>query len=203
MNRKINFPWWFIVILLAAFAVGYFVWTESLRDDSSLILNSPFPSFEKRGEGGEFEGWKTYRNEEYGFEMRYPSDWIATPSSNPVVLFYQKKQLGDDVVNENRITLSKLGNINSWPETMGEAFRDSIERNTNFLVGGEKAVRQVSSDRSLNYSEYIQFIHNGDAFSISFVWVLSGNAEVAGRVSNKTKMLEQYNQILSTFQFIE
>ncbi|MDP3741665.1 MAG: hypothetical protein Q8R08_05085 [bacterium] len=77
MHRQVHFPYWLIIILLAAFAVGYWVWTESLHDENIEygILNiertSPSTTL---GTTGDIANWQTYRNEEYGFEVKYPGD---------------------------------------------------------------------------------------------------------------------------------
>ncbi len=53
------------------------MWTESLRDDQSVVQNfPPSPLFSKEGQG-EFAGWQTYRNEEYGFEVAWIDSWNA------------------------------------------------------------------------------------------------------------------------------
>ena len=96
MPRNIRFSIWFSLIILAAFAVGYLAWVKSHETWPFEILA---PSLTKEGGGRSSEpdlaGWKTYRNEKYGFEVRYsasnlPGDAsIKVTESNNVITFEQ------------------------------------------------------------------------------------------------------------------
>ncbi len=94
MTQKIRFSIWFTLVLLAAFAVGYYAWSESLKkpDYESGIMNygnkqvsstpsEASPVVTERSTTG-VEGWQTYRNEEYGFEVKYPGDWKPEHSTS-------------------------------------------------------------------------------------------------------------------------
>jgi len=99
-TRTVGFLTGFTIVILAAFAVGYYAWSESLRDEQDIIQNSPNPLFNQRGgrggvPEGELEGWQTYRNEEYGFEVKYPKDFEVSFMVNSEVVPVDKGRIGD------------------------------------------------------------------------------------------------------------
>lgn len=61
-----------VMILVGIMAVGYF-WYQTLTTPQFPNPNQESPStFQAR----DISNWKTYRNEEYEFELKYPNDWI-------------------------------------------------------------------------------------------------------------------------------
>ncbi|MBL7156001.1 MAG: hypothetical protein ISS87_00115 [Candidatus Pacebacteria bacterium] len=70
-NPNINWQYIAIVAFLAFIAVaGLFIYQSKQKDIDIPIVEIP----EKKDE---FAGWKTYTNEEYGFEVSYPKGYIV------------------------------------------------------------------------------------------------------------------------------
>ena len=64
---------WPPVLLIITAAVGYLIWASQSKAWPFEEL-PPTPSLSKEGEKGEFQDWQTYRNEEHGYEIKYPAN---------------------------------------------------------------------------------------------------------------------------------
>jgi hypothetical protein len=67
-----------LIILVLAFLAGWFViWQGREIIEEPLPTLPPVPlatTKEEQEEKIDISNWKTYRNEEFGFELRYPED---------------------------------------------------------------------------------------------------------------------------------
>ena len=75
LHRKIRAGIWIPLVLVVAFLAGYTVWNFSQKPgvyDDQIIQNQ---EFRIKNQANEVEGWQTYRNEEYGFEFKYPAEF--------------------------------------------------------------------------------------------------------------------------------
>ena len=68
-QSKTNWKFLLIVVILAAIVGGGVLWCASKQE----VLLTEFP--EIKIPEGETADWKTYRNEQYSYEIKYPKDW--------------------------------------------------------------------------------------------------------------------------------
>jgi len=83
MNKKISFPIAITITVLCAVVVGgVAVWQ---------YLSMPKEESLEGALGDETADWKTYRNEEYGYEIKYPKNWYSY-TSNPADIYLQPEE---------------------------------------------------------------------------------------------------------------
>ena len=75
-----------IIIAVLILGGGYWLWKKELRipDKSNPVVDTNVElSTNSNGNPStpsvDMVSWKTYRNEEYGFEFQYPGDWESCP----------------------------------------------------------------------------------------------------------------------------
>lgn len=192
-----------IVAVAVVFFGGVFVW-QYYFVKSSKIENSAISADQTAGPAlSEVEGWKTYTNSEYGFEIKYPEDFdfIAIGILDGIKGNIPFDPYVADV--KNTIEKNKKENIES--EIMG-----ALRIYKDYTISGRKALTYegVGSPLRVPSIETIIKLNNSDTIQI-FVYDRKGNENIDMQkiITNDFsayKVLENLNDhILSTFKFID
>ena len=168
--------------------------TLKLTDNKPLVI----PKTElKNNQPVNISTWKTYRNEEYGFEFKYPDDWILGDEkslvdfANKLLLIIDVSEKGYQHLNGLRsfgVTISP--NNTALRETLHKqpTIVDGIETTAYFFPNGWECYNSKPGDDCSFFNIPVQrkkLWYNLEA---------NGSAQSIG---------SEFNQILSTFRFIE
>ena len=233
LNKEISTPVAFSIILILAIIVGIFTFwqyseiqkekaelaeikipdkTVVIEEEKEKETTSTQPQESTSTEETTFpeeidtSGWKTYSNEKYGFEVKYPSVWQYEEEKMSVgdrVTFY--KEPSDPTYFEIGINLK--GDFPSAEAQCTESKEIEIAgiktRKTNhwayasFSSFQELTPVQCEKDPSLT-NIYARIEKDGNVYEFVFFCKIKGWKGKEGR----EKCNHLYDQILSTFRFV-
>jgi hypothetical protein len=158
---------------------------------------APCPSTQPTISPDETSGWKTYGNEEYGFELKYPSAWTKL---SPTLTGTGSFQEFSDPNHIFTLTISKRANYNN--ET-GKPF-NSLKEYVNMPYGGR--ILKVDGQEGIQYLPRAgsENINSVDFFSKDLKNIYAIDLETTSKTDAQIQEGQKlFGQILSTFKFFD
>jgi len=218
-DPRINWKYILIVVILVVIAGGgyWFYWNWQMAKQEKKLLEFPEIKRPEKVEKVEDEtpNWKNYRNEEYGFEIKYPAEFTISsegPNSAQEALDRGEQISGTVAPSYDTIIFSDDDNELARIEIFHKYEKDILEENYKdkdyLYLFGPCDVRWDFKPEIIN----LEFINDLKILTVKgkaegnisqncyYLKNIDGNLIV---ISNKGYKTETFNQMLSTFKFIE
>ncbi len=202
LNKGVSAPAGILIIILVAViaCAGILAWQY-------------FGIPEKRETGNETADWKTYRNEEYGYELKYPKDWTTEEKTKEYTDTFRKYHRFDVFHSQNITEAEIYGSVavaifdyydNRNNDKFFEKEVDLLKRGYSdgtieeITIDGLKGLKatvyyQIEREKSMQISELFIDREIQRVYKI-WIWAIDFDKEV---------YQEQTKLILSTFRFSE
>ncbi|MDO8524502.1 MAG: hypothetical protein Q7R99_02645 [bacterium] len=223
-NSKSIRPFWPIILLVLVVAlVGVLLWqknnanqiAESLQQQiislQNQVLSLQNKSSNSNGEivaitSNETAGWKTYRNDKYGFELKYPNNSVLTGEPSPAMQGgYFNYRIDLPILTNGTGLIQKYFSIIVVEKSNSYFYsyiceNDTIPENNTYKFNSiefkRKDYSEGSNQGSSSYTEYFT-IKDNKCFDLNFR--LASNLGDASY--NRGEEPNVFDQIMSTFKF--
>jgi len=181
-----NTNWkYLLIVFILGVLVGGGILAWQFGSLPSLITPTPTPPIDETAD------WKTYRNEEYGFEMKYPKDWTFKVTDPAYWCQITPR-------NYNCLAAFQIGGVHLviYDNPNGYPAMEWLEENNpyneyEYFISIAKTIK-IGGQPGVKIEQT-----NGRLVTISYV----ARGEYCFRLNDSGG--EIFNQILSTFQFLE
>jgi hypothetical protein len=201
---KTNWKYIVIVVILSMIVGGGFLWYAKRPEKSPASVE-----LKKTGQKSEVAGWKTYRSEEYGFEIQYPQDWEVNEQASESTesykkyyrfgIFYPKDLTNAKTWGNVAVVFFGEGNMNEFYEKQLSIMKGDLTRTLeNVTIDNMEGVKGITYEesggaKSMFFDEMLlnsqkQIVYKVWAWTIDF-----GN----------NKYQEQVKSIISTLKFLD
>jgi hypothetical protein len=207
-----------VAVLVIALAAGVFVWQKQQESKQVVQEQAKQEDAAKTDVSTDINtsDWKTYRNEKYGYSIKYPSTWFVeeTDAANKDPYLRGEDKIGGDLLISNYQTPSKytledvpadifslflmvyrVDPLITYDGFIGQRnydFDSGIgDRKIEISLGGIKAVqlRMKTTDHPVGRDVVATFVHRGDRM---FVLNYSGDKKSLDKMGVAEKVIGSF-----------
>jgi len=188
LHKKISTLKGTVILIIVSSIFIFFIYKYSQIPE---VIGPIKIKIQEKVEKDETVNWKTYRNEEYGYEIKYPLLW-----KSPIEGWAPGWTVGKSIDNNYCII-----DVLSLPASKGanEAeIANLLERGyiqTSLKMGGIDSIRLTRQPAGAGLTEAVYFSYNGNNFRIG------RNRSPGDEIENEC--INVFNRVLSTFRFLE
>ena len=214
MNKKISSSIAIAAIIILAVLVGGLVFWQSLgisgkdiTEESQSQLKEPASGNKDVALKDKTPDWKTYRNEEYGLEFQYPSNWekeeLSSSGGMHLIIGAEEnnKYYNLDIQiydNSDKFNIEELFEdlLKRSIPTDGPGYCYNIKRDE---IEGFPVIKCNVPVSNFAYTELVIFLNNVFIYEFSFPEIDENNHILLNSLENNKKVY----QMLSTFKFLD
>jgi hypothetical protein len=212
-HEKTNWRFLFIVVVIALISGGSILWLGMRQDFyyETPEIKIPKKVLDEFADSSSIasatEDWQTYRNEEYGFEMKYPGEWESS------IHFLGDTQMLDvDVIKipKNNFPNAAITNIeiqiviDKRDCRRGESSEDTYRIEKNILISKESFQIAAWSYTPPTFGYEYSTQKNGLCYEITLIFKGENTNEFWDYYNKGTNpFFNIFDQMLSTFRFIK
>ncbi|HOX30008.1 MAG TPA: hypothetical protein P5080_01645 [Candidatus Paceibacterota bacterium] len=163
---------------------------EDLIAKSNVDIIKESAAKEKSGETDKTADWQTYRNEEYGFELKYPKEWAIAKNSEEIV------SIGDQASNSG-FHIEALPNKGKLP--FDQWYKQEVSSGNNTGYESKKVIINGSEAEVFDTVFHAINTHSVEGLEA----YLAGQDDIIHIVAGGHGTKTIFDQMLSTFKLIE
>jgi hypothetical protein len=191
-----------IILGLSLLLLGFVLGNEYFSMNQNKVVTPSSKSVKlpvnEASSGAEMVDWKTYTNEKYGFNVKYPQNIVVRENihngnETTVSLLFKKLEKNESLCNETHLDI----NIDNIGECGSLAYKGTTSKiaDYNYVLGGIPTIRHDDYFQDKHVESRLDtLVYLNNNFLINYFISPSDYFDL----DNKHKI---FNQILSTFKF--